>query len=476
MMKNIVRTTILAACLGAIGSTASAQALQPSTWGSAARVLHISGATAPQNTLIAAVEATLCGNQFVRLSNLAGGATSVSGATTRQFAWGCTIGGITTVIYYTTLGSNYGVQPVIQAVAVPRLNQAGSGCPATVTLGTPNANSGAAQCEAITGGVPDVGISDIAPKGFVNTAPDGAIINNVPTAADVVADYADMAGYPAAVTALATEYTPGQAVGLVVRPVQGVLFGLIASNPLVTKMGGTFGTDLVPNSTASIGMPIARKLLNFSGVARDDILAALGVPAADFGELILCRRAPTSGTNAWGNIYFRDLSGLGPRTADSDDITVVTNLTSSDVRNCVNTATTNGKYAIGIISRESSGATATGGSLPTNTDTVTGAGGRRYSYLRIGGSTPDITGKDKLAAVSGSYDNVGEVTLQYKTATVTGTKLTLLNSLVSSLTGDAVCTNAGAVRLPNENGTKQACEMAASRGTDPFADFAFKPF
>jgi hypothetical protein len=484
-MKHTLRATVLAACLAAVGSTAYAQALQPSQWNNAnVRKLHISGATAPQLTLVGTVETTLCGNEYIRLSNLTGGGTSVTGETTRQFAWGCTIGGIPTVIYYTTLGSNYGVQPVIQGTALPRLNQADPSCPATLTLGgaavppgigaAPNANSAVARCEAIIGGVPDVGISDIAPKGFVNVAPDGAIINNVPSAADVTGDYSEMSNYPAAVAALTTEYTPAQAIGLTVRPVQGVIFGLIASNPLVTAMGGTFGTDAEPSSTATIGLPIARKLMTLSGVAKDDILQALGVPPGP--ELILCRRAATSGTNAWGNIYYRDVTSLGPRTVDSDDITVSVNLTSSDVRNCVHNATLAGKYAIGILSRESSGATATGGSLPTNTSTTVAGGGRRYSYLRIGGATPDITGKDKGAAIAASYDNIGEVTLQYRNSVVTGTKLTLLNSLVTGLTGTAVCGNAGAVRLPNESGVKEACEISASRGSDPFGEFTFRPF
>jgi hypothetical protein len=466
-MKHLILSASVAAALVSIGGVANAQALQPSAWAGATTVLHISGATAPQQTLAGTIENSLCNGTFVRLTNLTGGSTSVSGQTLRQMAWGCTTTYGTTVIYYTTTGSNYGVQPAIQGTALPRLNQAGSGCPTTVTL---SSGRGTAQCTAIVGGIPDVGVSDIDPRGFVNVTPDLVSVNNVPNSAQIIADYPDMAAFPAAIAALETPYTEAQRANITVSPIQGVIFGLVASNPLVLAAGGTLGTDTSPTTNVSIPFAMARALNNLSGWDNFTILKSMGLSDTDAAKpLTFCRRSPTSGTNAWGNVFYRQ-AGLSPRLAGTvDGITTVENLTSSDIRNCVHNASLAGNYAIGIISRESGAGSASGGNLPTNTSGTVAGGGRQYSFLQISGAQPDRAGtKDKYFVRNGGYENVGEATMQYRNS-LSGNKLSLTTDLITALQGDDVCVNAGAVSLANEDGAAGTCEMRSTRAGDPYS-------
>ena len=466
MKRHLLSALVGSALLGMAGA-ASAQALQPSAFASAPTQLFLSGATAPQGTIISTVEGTLCAGQWTRLTNLASGGT---GSGLQFIAWGCTVGGTPTVIYYTTTGSSFGVQPVLQAAATPRLDPAVS-CPNFASLGTTNVQ----QCSATTDAVPDLGVSDISPAGFVNTGPDGTSVLNAPTADDIAADseLAFISGKTALINALTTDFSPSQLSSVTIRPIQGVVFGVAVSNALATRLGGL--------TNAHNGGPIMSKravaeIIHQTFGDRGTISNLLGLRGSPLGAALgpaetikFCKRLPTSGTAAVANIYFRVDGQLGPARpgAANDGVIVEEVLTSGNVRTCLSNASDAGELAIGILSRET-------GNIPNG---AAGSSGRRYSFAQIDGADPDSaaaatpgSANDRRGAITGAYDFIGEATFNVRNGR-SAAQTSIINSLVNALTSSTVCSNAGAVVMSDNNpAVRASCETIHSRAGDPFAN------
>lgn len=466
-MKRQLLSALVGSALMGLAGVASAQALQPSAFtGAGVNRLFIAGATAPQGTIINTVQtsASLCNNQWTRLTNVAGGGT---GSGLRFIAWGCTIGGTPTVIYYTTTGSSFGVQPVLQGAATPRLDPT-SACPNFGTLALTNQQ----QCNGTVDDAVDVGVSDISPAGFVNTGPDGIAVNNVPTAEDIAADteLAFIAGKTALINALTSDFTPSQLSTVQIRPIQGVIFGVAVSNALATRLGGAINAH---NGGPIISKRAVAEIVNQTFGDRGTISNLLGLRGAPLNAALgpsetikFCKRLPTSGTAAVANIYFRVDGQLGPARpgAANDGVVVEEVLTTGNVRTCLSNASDAGELAIGILSRET-------GNIPT------GAAGFRYSFAQIDGADPDSaaaatpgSANDRRGAITGAYDFIGEATFNVRNGR-SAPQTAIINSLVTALTGSAVCTNAGAVVMTDNNpAVRASCETIHSRAGDPFAN------
>jgi hypothetical protein len=450
----------LAAAVGlaCLSSGVSAQALQPSGFAGAAIQIHLSGATAPQGTILNRIQNDACGGAYTRLTNNSAGGT---GSGLLQVAIGCTTANGTLAFYYTTTGSNFGVQPIIQSASLPRVDVAAAGCNTNFApLNAVNTR----QCTATVGSIPNLGVSDIPPSAFVNVGPDGITVNNVPTAAEITTDFPFMSGFAAANTAMAQEVSQTQLNSITVRPIQGVIFGLVASHALATQLGAagvgtTTGTAATPNG-GSIPRSIARAIFGTAGWDKATVSSLLGF-ASEPTVFKVCKRVPTSGTQALANVYFRQ-EGFQPRRGSTagtivDGFTVIENPTSGNIRTCMDAATAAGEVAIGIISRET-------GNLPTGT-----TAGRRYAFLGLDGIAPDTAGINKLNVIRGGYDYVGEATFQYRNNSLNTAQQSFVDDLVTTLTSSTVCADAGAATMADEDGSATTtCESRASRKGDHF--------
>jgi hypothetical protein len=473
-MQRTLISAALAAGFALAAGQAGAQALTSVQMAAvpAANTLFISGATAPQQTLIDTVETNLCGGTFTRLRSTAGNSARYQG-------WGCTRAGTQVAIYYTTLGSNWGVQPVLFGAAgrnTPRIDPTACATAAGVNRDNCTVNG-------ITPAIPDVGVSDVRPSAFI--AP------NLPTQAQLISEFPEMtsggaptAAYAPVFAAIASPFTGGGAVDAV----QGVVFGIAVNNTLGALLQTAQSLPVVPNVRDSRAPAMAKNIiagmLSGSLTAADDIDAALGIDTTGLPgptRYVVCRRAPTSGTQTWANVYWlrngtfpdADLtSAPAANTTDwgslGKDIVYVQNTTGGNVRACVNRATSSGVPAIGIISMENDNNAGASPSGVANT----------WSFAKLDGipvetTTPAvITHASNLSnAKLGLYDNVGEVTLNRRGA-LAGTKNTLYTTLRDNLRGAAVCTtgaaiSTGAVQMAGI-GSDATCKTVWSRDSNPF--------
>jgi hypothetical protein len=465
-MKRTLISSAIAAGFMMAGGHAAAQALSSADMvtitSAGTNVLFLSGATAPQQTLIDTIESNLCGGTFTRLRSTAG-----NGA--RYQAWGCTSGGAQVVIYYTTLGSNWGVQPVLiggTGRQTPRLDPA-------VCTSAAGVNRDNCTVNAIAPLVPDVGVSDVRPSAFVGP--------NVPTLASLTTEFpeANIAPYNAAGGVFSALTTPF-AGGGVIDPVQGVVFGVAVSNTLSTLMGASANRrdsaapDLDKTTFASI---LAGKF------GADDIDTALGVTTSTSPtRYVVCRRVPTSGTWTFFNVYWLNNGAVPPSNAtlpastttdwNGEEVAYVNNTTSGQVRTCMNRANASGLAAFGTISAENDN---NAGASPSGTANT-------WSFAKLNGVPMEPTTVSPVVQASnlnnvkeGLYDFVGEVTLNRRGA-LAGVKNTLYTTLRTNLRGNAVCTlgvssttvSTGALQMAGATGASPACSTNWSREGDPF--------
>ena len=472
MQRSLISAAIAAGFVLGTGQ-AVAQALTSAQMANlpASNTLFISGSTSVQQTLIDTIETNLCTGRFTRLRSTAGDSARYQG-------WGCTRAGNQIAVYFTTLGSNWGVQPVLFAGAgrnTPRIN------PFECATGAGVNRDNCWRTTDLIPSIPDVGVSDIRPTAFVSP--------NLPSLEQLGTEYPELtsggaptAAYAPVFTAITSPYRGGGSID----GVQGVVFGIAVNNTLGALLQTAQGLPVTPNVRDSRAPAIAKTvvvgMLSGSLPDADTIDAALGIDTAGLPgptRYVVCRRGPTSGTQAWANVYwlrngtFPDADLTSAPTANTadwagKDVAYVQNTTSGNVRACVNRATSSGVPAIGIISAESDNNAGASPSGVANT----------WSFAKLDGipmetTTNPVTQASNLNNVkNGLYDNVGEVTLNRRGA-FGGVKNELYHTLRDNLRGSAVCVIAsatvstGAVQIAGI-GSNSTCKTVWSRSGNPF--------
>ncbi len=243
----MTRTLINAGLVAAFGlsGNAFAQAISPADAAAAPTQIFLSGATAPATIVRNVVKSTMCPSGFAEFSN---------GSKFYAIACNSSVTGGNAVFYYTSLGSNFGVQPVLYngtGVATPKLKV--SSCP-TQASATNQTCTGITTAAEST--IPDVGVSDIAPSGFVGA--------NVPTAATLDREFNPTFGtfstYTALYSALQQDATTSESN--VITPINGVVFNVAMSNTLATALLGTANSIPVGiGSTQSLPSTVIRAIM-----------------------------------------------------------------------------------------------------------------------------------------------------------------------------------------------------------------------
>ena len=478
-MKRTLISAAIAAGFALAAGQAGAQALTKADFVAvtAANTLFISGATAPQQTLIDTIQSNICNNTFTKLR-------STNDSSARYQAWGCTNGSNKIAIYYTTLGSSWGVQPVLNGTGkgTPRIDPNAAACGSYVA----GADVTTCGVTGITASIPDVGVSDIAPSAFV--------LPNLPTVTVLAKEFPELTvnglgvtpttTYSPVFTAIATSYA--SAPGHAIDRVQGVVFGIAVNNKLTEMLQATQGLSLIngvrDRRAPSLNKNVVSSILDRTLTTAAQIDSALGINTSSLSvttKYVVCQRVPTSGTQAWANVYWLRNGSPAPATITSSAIptsgtnwgapvTYVSNTTGGDLRSCLNKATAAGIPAIGIISAENSN----NAGFSTNT----------WSFAKLDGipmesdTVSPVTQESNLTnAKSGTYDNVGEVTMNRR-GTLAGVKNTVYQSLLTGLRGQDVCTvkvgtvstvSTGALQIADVPRTTTACKTVWSRAGAP---------
>jgi hypothetical protein len=411
----------------------------------AANTLFISGASAPRSLIVGAGTDAVCTSGTKRIFRQ-DQSTGLGANTLRLYGIVCTgnalsgASGQDIAVYYSPIGSLWGVTPVRRALPVPRLNLAN--CPDAGSTGDSVTCTGAALP---TQAAPDAGVSDLS-KNIVAIAP------NVPLAADIDAEFT-LAGIVGATTknSMATALSSAERATLTEKATGGTIFGVQVNKALrdaLVARGGIYTTSLADGTPVLSRAEIASLMIS-GNTAAADAAALLGVPAGDF---TLCRRLTGSGTQAVANAYFLNnpvsfaVGGGAAFATNADDSAgtpssydVQESVASSDVATCMNGA----GYRMGILSIESA--------VPT-----TGGSG---AYVAING-----VAATKANVRNGMYDYYSEQVLLQNG--LSGTKLAIFNALdANALSTQSICSNAAAMVLPGVTVSvaNASCQMLSSR-------------
>lgn len=463
-MKRTLISTGLVAAFGLIGNVHAAGPITAAQALVAPTQLFLSGATANAATIRSAVKTAMCGGTAATDSNEWTASGTYSG---KFFAIACNspVTGGNAVFYFSSLGSNFGVNPVLYNGAgakTPKLNLA------TCTL---------LVCSGVTteaaSSTPDVGYSDINAIAFSGP--------NAPTAAVLSREFNPVFGnfataYPTLYIAMQADSSANETT--VVAPVNGMQFAIMISNTLATALGGTTNSYPLGLSTSqSIATPTIAGLMAgaYNGA---QALKALGISdptPANTTKVAVCTRPATSGTKAWANTFFLG-AGAAPKGDNTSStigtggnwsgqqVAYVENLSSGDLRTCMNAASAQGIPAIGISSLEK-------GQLPSGTTGLTGlTSTNAYAVARIDGVSPDNAATaDRINVRNGLYTYLGEATMQNR-GDLTGDQQTIVDAIVASLTNSSVCANPGPTTQPDgTSGNATGCETKWTRSADPFA-------
>ena len=461
-MKRTLISTGLVAAFGLLGNV-QAQGISAAAALAAPTQFFMSGATANVATIVSAVKTAMCENGSTQYNP--------SGSNASRFiavACNSPLAGGNAVFYYTSLGSNFGVNPPLYngtGVKTPKLDL--NTCTGTTCSGwTSDANST----------IPELGYSDINPLAF--TGP------NTPTAAALNTEFNSLFGnfqtaYPALFNAMKEDSAANGDTQIF--PVNGMTFAILISNPLATALGGTANSYPLGLSTSqSVSTPTIAGLMGGAYTTGAQALAALGIAdpsPSNVTKVAVCTRPATSGTKAWANIFFLGAGGA-PKAANAtaaasggnwsgQQVAIVENIGSSDLRTCMNRASAQGIPAIGISSLEVAqlplGTTPSSATTGLRTDTT-------YAVARLDGVSPDsaVVG-DRINTRNGLYTYVGEATMQGR-GDLSAAQEAVKDAIVAALTSSSVCASSGPTTQPDGvagNGT--GCETKWSRQADAFA-------
>jgi hypothetical protein len=466
-MKRTLISTGLVAAFGLLGN-AQAAGITAAQALAAPIQMFMAGATANAGTIRNAVKNAMCGGTTSAFqTEYIGSGDNAS----RFFAIACTTSSGNAVFYYTALGSNFGVNPVLYngtGAATPKLDL--NTCTGTNCTGITSAANST---------IPNLGYSDINPTAF--TGP------NTPNAATLKREFDSILGgnfeanYPALFNAMKDDSAANGDTQI--YPVNGMQFGILISNRLATALGGTadsyplgLSTNQSVSSTAIAGLMGGAYLDDTSG---GQALRALGITTdpspSNVTKVAVCTRPATSGTKAWANIFF--LGAGKPPAGDNTNSTigtggnwggqavaVVENVTSGQARDCMIAASDQNIPAIGISSLEKSG-------LPRLTSGLTGlTTTNRYAVARIDGVSPDNGATaDRINVRNGLYTYVGEATMQSR-GDLSANQEGIKDAIVTALTASGVCANPGPTTSPDGvDGNGTGCETKWTRNADPLA-------
>jgi len=288
-----------------------------------------------------------------------------------------------------------------------------------------SATSTCSQTETVA---PDAGFSDLEPN-LLNRAPN--LIDNV-------------LGKPSSGSKSAVDIST-----LTVAPYWQAIFGVAVNLKAYRALQAAQG--LTADDTDANRPSLSKNWIRTAMTGNVDTTAAglqgwgLVLGTGGNGKTVnICRRDPGSGTQATAQVYFlsnpcdpthslsaaRQGSDTKPAPdANAGGVNVIENSSTGDVLNCLVAADGNAStaYAFGIFSRE-------------NVET-----GKLWRYVRVDGALPSrfIAGTVPSGAVNGSYDFVGEGTMQWNTAKMAlpanADKLAALTALsINSNTPDAI--------------------------------------
>lgn len=412
----------------------------------ASNTLFISGASAPRALIVGAGTDAICTSGTKRIFRQ-DQSTGLGANTLRLYGIVCTgnassgASGQDVAIYYSPIGSLWGVTPVRRALPVPRLNLANCADTGSTTDAV-NCTGTALPVQV----APDAGVSDLS-KNIVAIAP------NVPSVADIDAEFLT-AGIVGSTTksSMATALSSAERATLTEKATGGTIFGVQVNKALrdaLVARSGIYTTTAADGTTPVLSRAEIASLMISGNTAAADAAALLGVAAGDF---TLCRRLTGSGTQAVANAYFLNnpvsfsVNGGAGFATNSDDSAgtpssydVQEAVASSDVSTCMNGA----GYRMGILSIE-------------NAVSTTGGAG---AYVAINGVIPS-----KANVRNGVYDYFSEQVLLQNG--LSGTKLAIFNALdTNALSTQSICSNASAMVLPGVTVSvaNASCQMLSSR-------------
>ncbi len=433
---------LAAAC--AMVAAGSAMALPFATTIPAGQTIFLSGSSALAKDLHNEIVGTLC------VAGTADLYTDTAAALGKDFAYyTCTsnVAGVTgpiAVAYRSNGGSFFGTAPVgSYAIGLYNVNNSTSGCPASnpVTtgpspaVGSPKCSGWTAASASVNGttAIPDIGLSDEEPALFSQSL-------NQPTS------FASPFGEPTSAPGSLT------AKNFSANAVLVQTMGVVASTPMISALMAAGAKDFTGAhanmqtswlSTAfSAGSSVQSDILtntNNNGQGdwaplSDLVTSATGVTTSSFsGSVILCRRAPGSGTQASLQAKFLNIgcnSAVNTPADPSLNVTLDTNGASVNV-STPSTVPASGYYE--VYNNTSSGAVitcmqqaASAGLLALGVLSVDQGVKTGYDFVAIDGAYPtDAT------VANGSYGDIVESNLNVANG-LTGAKAKLTAALVAA--------------------------------------------
>jgi hypothetical protein len=470
-MQKKVLAAACAAALASFAGTAAAQVVNP--FDVPQIRVFVSGASAPQATL-GAIATSIFETGFHTFwdnGNSFGASTTDDGRLYRSYfgrikadaSIPASLHGKTARIENRAQGGSvFGVNPVARAQPIENMPISAAVCPTIVG----NIYRCAAPAAGTNLEVPDAGVSDIAPKFFLD---------------------------PLNVESGATQLTTAEAARLRVQALQGLAMGIVATNA-------------VPNTTVFTRQNYLG-LLSGSYGSWDQIDAAL--PAQG---VVVCRRVNGSGTQASYNWFFNNFPcGIGVTTGtstaanpltmpdssgglaindgtvanpdiltyDAAGITIVENSSSGQVRGCLQAANNGGVHNFTDGAGRNVRVTfpAGGGVLAIGNLSLDSAGNENgWTFRTLGGAgTVNVVTQTTSAGAtgvaplktnlkSGAYEFVSEVTGQYRFVNtprfdnntiiipaLSGDKLTLTQEFFDRLADAATLNGISSVGTRNAN-------------------------
>lgn len=408
----------IAAACAAVGSSAFATTFNFHVSGSSALQKVVAQSITNNCSAVTTLKGLLGSAAAGALDNANGQAQTLYVCTVSPTSsWGATYQNSTLNIYMNTQGSAFGVFPVAYGLAIPFIDP--SSC-------------GASTCTGVVNVAPDAGLSDLEPTAF------NALSNHPvdPTAAGT---------YPAGTTAPAgtvfpklfanlTKVTPALFTSSKIAAVQ--TFGLAVSDQLLADLQADQGlsSSQIPTVSSSAFTTIytpgySQALGNWQPFFTGTLAAGSSVN----NQVNICSRLPGSGTLASAQAQFLQAPFSSTvqafATAAVDNTGTDTTLSqtigqnnqgtyeigeydnSGAVTGCLQTASTNGAYAVGLISTDRASGNVSPGDVVSGVATP-----QHFTFVNLDGSVPNAS-----AAKVGKYQWVYEAYYQVsKTAADAG--------------------------------------------------------
>lgn len=314
-------------------------------------------------------------------------------------------------------GSILGVANVASNDATTKMMKvSAASCSASVAY--TNITTATSTCSQSENVAPDAGFSDLEPN----------MLNQPPNLID------NTLGNPGSGSKLPVDLST-----LTIQPYWQAIFGVAVNLKAYRALQAAQGLtqDDTDANRPSLSKNWIRSVMTGNIDTSADGLQGWGLVTGTGGNgktVNVCRRDPGSGTQATAQVYFlsnpcdstnkliaaRQAGSTKPApNANAGGVNVIENSSTGDVLTCLTTADSdaNTAYAIGIFSKE-------------NVET-----GKAWRYVRVDGALPNryIAGTVPSGAVNGSYDFVGEGTMQWNTAKV-GANANLLAALTDIAT------------------------------------------